>query len=493
MSGPQTRRHSFIPRFVSESASGLPPPYEPAGVRRNRRHHSQQPLPLYSTATALDLSRRADTVNDPEHGALKIKHEFHLSSKVKPLVAHGLRCSCRPGSLIQIKSTPSTTEAIQFRVEVKLDFVRSQTVNSVQLSLRGRFITSALAEGIFTFLNQTFTIWDRNMGDPRVPLSPLDGPFNRPPRFDSKLKGQYNLPFCFPFPVEICLPRKGGDVQQVVQTPQSFLERGTSASIQYELVLVLTHGLFRSNSTLSTMVTFTPSLTPPPASFLRQQAYRHGGRLLAPMDDPQGWRAFPTQSIPLSTGSRSFVLDCTVSLATPLSYTRGTVLPVFLNLACTEVYPIELAAVAMASSKPQLSLAWSRCSPSTTLCEVGKAAWWKADRTPRSPGSAHSICDLEGEIHLPSKLEPSCKTGFFDIEYFVALVAEGNPTVPPDSGCPVQITTFHLEGPLPTPFTPSSLSSHSRSSSSGVESLNSLKRSRPIEVQSLEVLHQFLA
>ncbi|KAH6902825.1 hypothetical protein BKA70DRAFT_1434444 [Coprinopsis sp. MPI-PUGE-AT-0042] len=444
MSGPQTRRHSFIPRFVSESASGLPPPYEPAGVRRNRRHHSQQPLPLYSTATALDLSRRADTVNDPEHGALKIKHEFHLSSKGE--------ATGRPWVTLQLQARqPDTNQKYPkyhggdpVQGEVKLDFVRSQTVNSVQLSLRGRFITSALAEGIFTFLNQTFTIWDRNMGDPRVPLSPLDGPFNRPPRFDSKLKGQYNLPFCFPFPVEICLPRKGGDVQQVVQTPQSFLERGTSASIQYELVLVLTHGLFRSNSTLSTMVTFTPSLTPPPASFLRQQAYRHGGRLLAPMDDPQGWRAFPTQSIPLSTGSRSFVLDCTVSLATPLSYTRGTVLPVFLSLACTEVYPTELAAVAMASSKPQLSLvlfrktthipnssrAWSRCSPSTTLCEVGKAAWWKADRTPRSPGSAHSICDLEGEIHLPSKLEPSCKTGFFDIEYFVALVAEGNPTVP---------------------------------------------------------------
>lgn len=134
MSGPQTRRHSFIPRFASgPGGSALPPPYEPStGTRRNRRHRSQQPLPLYSTATALDLSRPGE---ESEHGASKVEHEFHLHSKGE--------LAGRPWATLQLQARPPDTKQNHpiyhggdpVQGDVKLDLARSQTITSVQLSV----------------------------------------------------------------------------------------------------------------------------------------------------------------------------------------------------------------------------------------------------------------------------------------------------------------------------------------------------------------------
>jgi hypothetical protein len=46
-------------------------------------------------------------------------------------------------------------------------------------------------------------------------------------------------------------------------------------------------------SRLQAAIYYAPSFSPPPASFLRQQAYLQGGFLLPPSEDPTGWHSLP--------------------------------------------------------------------------------------------------------------------------------------------------------------------------------------------------------
>lgn len=52
----------------------------------------------------------------------------------------------------------------------------------------------------------------------------------------------------------------------VFPVPQTFLERGIHANVQYELGLHVAHGMLRPASKLNTTIVYTPSVTPPPAS-----------------------------------------------------------------------------------------------------------------------------------------------------------------------------------------------------------------------------------
>jgi len=97
-------------------------------------------------------------------------------------------------------------------------------------------------------LNQVVTIWDKNAGDPRMPHpSPLDFDGSKKTKFNAKLEGTYSWPFSIPFPTEISIPHRNG-TQRVIPTPQSFLERNVNANIQYQVVVHMTHGLFKANS-----------------------------------------------------------------------------------------------------------------------------------------------------------------------------------------------------------------------------------------------------
>lgn len=52
----------------------------------------------------------------------------------------------------------------------------------------------------------------------------------------------------------------------VFPVPQTFLERGIHANVQYELGLHVAHGMLHPASKLNTTIVYTPSVTPPPAS-----------------------------------------------------------------------------------------------------------------------------------------------------------------------------------------------------------------------------------
>lgn len=271
-----------------------------------------------------------------------------------------------------------------------------------------------------------------------------------------------------------------------------------------------THRLYR----LQVDIQYAPNVSPPPASFLRQQAYLQGGFLLPPSEDPKGWYNHPDVHFRHhfdTTGP----LDCAIalSLAQPLAYTRGTVIPVFISLSGQAPHSLEgLSSLILQPNQPLLELRLCRriepvldalyaTTPPGSKGRIvkpveawvgPKAVWWKPAGT---PASGQGRCDIEGEIHLEGDLEPSCTTPFLSIVYFVKLISRAperpglatasssslrsplrhassgsssmhnsSPSKSPAhrshnsvsselASIPVTITTFHVHGPLPTPFT----------------------------------------
>lgn len=118
----------------------------------------------------------------------------------------------------------------------------------LQLQLRGRITASSYEDGSCTFIDQPIISWTRSNGDPRSVSPSIEdnaGPStSRAKKFDGKLSGQYSWPFSFPFPKDLPALGQGNRIP----APQSFFEREVQASVQYDLVLRMTHGILRSDS-----------------------------------------------------------------------------------------------------------------------------------------------------------------------------------------------------------------------------------------------------
>lgn len=117
--------------------------------------------------------------------------------------------------------------------------------------------------------------------------------------------------------------------------PQTFLERGIHANVQYELGLHIAHGMLRpasksvrfrvggsltnGASRLKTAIVYTPSIIPASASVARQLAYTEGTPLPGPTVDPDGWQTLPEVMVCGELlGRRKVEVGCTLSLAKPV-------------------------------------------------------------------------------------------------------------------------------------------------------------------------------
>ena len=122
----------------------------------------------------------------------------------------------------------------------------------------GKIVTGSYEGGSHTFLNHPVISWTRAHGDPRTVILNPEAIIRhaassssssiettiRPKKFDGKLSGQYIWPYSFPFPSEIIL--QGDD--RGYPAPQTFLERGEKTTVQYNLVLKMTHGVLRADT-----------------------------------------------------------------------------------------------------------------------------------------------------------------------------------------------------------------------------------------------------
>src|SRR5690606_22187449 len=106
--------------------------------------------------------------------------------------------------------------------------------------LSGRIISGSGSHDCFTFLHQTLPIWAKSLDSPRVP-SPSEGASS------TKLLGHCVWPLSIPIPRTVELPSGAGDVRSY-RLPETFLERYTKVSVQYDLQIIISRGKLRSDN-----------------------------------------------------------------------------------------------------------------------------------------------------------------------------------------------------------------------------------------------------
>jgi hypothetical protein len=104
----------------------------------------------------------------------------------------------------------------------------------------GRIITGSQIDDCFIFLNLTQPIWAKSMVTPRMP-SPSEGASS------NKLIGHCVWPLSIPLPRMVTVPSGSGD-ERSFRLPETFLERNTRVSVQYDLTINVLRGMLRTDN-----------------------------------------------------------------------------------------------------------------------------------------------------------------------------------------------------------------------------------------------------
>jgi len=172
----------------------------------------------------------------------------------------------------------------------------------------GRIITGSSINDCFVFLNLTQPIWAKSMDTPRMP-SLSEGTAS------NKLLGHCVWRLSIPLPRTVTVPLGAGEMRPC-RLPETFLERNTPVSVQYDLTISISRGMLRSDNRsvrlhftldvsfclfcciyafmlfirIRTAFGFIPSSRPDAPSILRQLAYQQFLPIPNPATDPDGWK-----------------------------------------------------------------------------------------------------------------------------------------------------------------------------------------------------------
>ncbi|KAJ7067120.1 hypothetical protein C8F01DRAFT_1247521 [Mycena amicta] len=405
-------------------------------------------LPAY-TAHA-PRPRTAGTVREPTEHVFEIKDK-----KKKAWATLKLNSSARSAT-----NLPTFLEGEPLQGSVTLDLSHSEKILGVTIQTRGSIVTGPSEVDRLVFLDISTPLW----------LKTSDS---------SKLSsGDYHWPFSISLPKEVVLPDAKGKhgALQTYQLPQTFLERATRASVFYELFVHIARSTFRVDNKLQTMFVYVPAIRPGPPSQLRQLAYRQNSSIPGPDMDLAGWYRLPQASISGEVfGNRRVTIQGILSLAKPLSYTRGSVIPVSITYICEDAQALHLVCTpATTNLCLQRHVAFSHIPPGARSArehlellpdgprtlDINRAIWW-----PVAVEDSSRSCRFDGEIHLPKSLKPSTSISHFSIGYHVVLqpfrvtgfVPDGSKTcTQPLLRQEVQVASIFAKGPKPRCFTPPS-------------------------------------
>ncbi|KAF9068961.1 hypothetical protein BDP27DRAFT_1522613 [Rhodocollybia butyracea] len=420
-----------------------PPPY--------RRHSRQGQAPL-SGSELPRYTRRNTLVHPVVPPREPTLHVFPLSDgRPRPWLVLTIGSSAKSA-----KSLPLfyEKENINATLELRADKGDS-SIQSVIAMVRGRIITGPRADETVTFLTIIHPIWARSTETPRTP-SPSEGVSG------TKLFGDCVWNFSIPLPKKVSV----GKSNMQYRLPETFSERDLAASVQYDLTIHISRGKLRSDSQIRTPFGYVPSSKPdPPTSVLRQLAYQQNLPIPPPSADPRGWKTLGTcRAKGTILQNRPADVQCTLSLASPLCYTRGSIIPCSFSLSSRDPQALDMI---MASDCIEVHLqrkvAYS-CAPGLekrkvaeqeSFREFGKAVWWPSPTIQRDPYTRH----LDGEIKIPKDLRPTSLIDHFSISYSVILRSFNIPALKSVSSEvllsePVEIVTTFARGPRPLVYSP---------------------------------------
>ncbi|KAJ4477342.1 hypothetical protein J3R30DRAFT_3290821 [Lentinula aciculospora] len=322
-----------------------------------------------------------------------------------------------------------------------------------------------------TFLETSTTLWSKDVHATR--------------------QNGMHWPFSIHLPGEVVVSSGTMNVQAYA-LPPTFMERNTRACIRYNLIVHISRSKFREDSNLQMTWIYIPATKPDPPSPLRQLAYQENSPLLGPQDDPRGWYTLPSTKV-YGTLFKNRVVEVTLnlSLAQPLSYTRGSVIPVSLTLSSTDSQALDLLSSRQsltvrlrrkvtsnsAQTFAELNAPWNATQGAILTeptVEIADAVWWQR---PGSVNINETIMnstmqsktrlyrEMEGEILLPKNLKPTFRISHFGIEYSVVLLPFDTTGFAPSTPAAkfyngpileqrVEIVTMFPRGPRPISHSP---------------------------------------
>ncbi|PPR02623.1 hypothetical protein CVT24_002194 [Panaeolus cyanescens] len=401
------------------------------------RRFSSRPGPAPSSATELPPYTRRNTLAQPINVRREpTEHIFQLSDgKSRPWLTLTVFSSAKSS-----KSLPTFFEKENITGRLEIQAERGDSIQAVSATVTGRIITGSSIDDSSVFLSQTLPIWSKSPDAPRLP-SPSEGASS------NKLLGHCVWPLNIPLARSVNFPSGAGDTRSF-RLPETFLERHTRVSVQYDLTITISRGLLRSDNKLTTAFGYVPSTKPEPPSLLRQLAYQQFLPLPGPSSDPEGWKTLRPVNVRGTLFSKHRVeAKCILSIAKPLCYSRGSVLPCFLTLEGNNTQALDLLSNPGSvlvrlrrrvrfynkATTSRQDVAWNE-----SVEDLGTATWWPATDMQNDSTSRH----LEGEIKLEKDLRPTSEMGHFSISEQrstanegatrVALVPSNGDNLPPD-------------------------------------------------------------
>jgi hypothetical protein len=244
-------------------------------------------------------------------------------------------------------------------------------------------------------------------------------------------------------------------------------------------------GFLRHNTELETKFAYISCVKPELPSVLRQSAYEENAPLIGPSGDPEGWKTLEKISIPgtLFGKSKTVEAKATLSLAKPLRYTKGSVIPLHLLLESPSQPELDLFSTAnaidvtlrRALKYSSAKLAQKGTAPSwkDAVADVAKAVWWV---NPGDKEGKGGVREVWGEIQLPVDVRVSTLVATFCLEYeivlnqFVATTYESSEKGPLVVE-PVEIVSSFANGPRPKSYAPVKTDTAAKPYSDGYYSL----------------------
>ncbi|KAH7925635.1 hypothetical protein BV22DRAFT_421338 [Leucogyrophana mollusca] len=357
---------------------------------------------------------------------------------------------------------PVFVEGVNVCGAVDFDLPSNNAVRSATLSLTGRILSGSTDSDVQTFLDHR-QVMEWSMDEParRASRRFFGGGSSGMPA------GKFTCPFVFKLPEEVYLSSKPHGPSHPYKLPPSFADRFVRDMVRYELSVLIKQAKFISHTEVGTVIYFTPLIRPKPASLLRQISYQEHSPLLGPDLDPDGWHTLPAvNAAGRIFNVRDVEVNCTLSLAKPLCYSRGSILPFHIVLHSEDEQALDLLA-----SPQALDVRLHRAVglPSQTSLREGSEEAFKFRHTNMfvqsavlwmsTHGSDHSTRHLEGEIPLPNDLKPSACVRDFVIAYSVVLLPFSATAFAPHNRdrfleVPVKIANVFPRGPRPTSSAP---------------------------------------
>ncbi|KAE9405200.1 hypothetical protein BT96DRAFT_877009 [Gymnopus androsaceus JB14] len=433
----------------------LPPVYDANDASFERNADA---LPAYSSSIGRAIPTSALNLTESSNGAASKEFTYDLKSKssLASLVLYG--------DHLLSKQLPTFLEGSKVEGLVKLNLESGESINAVVISIRGQVVSGST---IYTFLDCSQTLWPQ--------------PTSNGQKSNDKLQGEQEWPFSIHIPKEVALTLGTKDAPrvEVFRLPHTFLERHARASIQYEVVLRLARGFMKTDHRIITPFGYIPISRPEAPSRLRQLAYQENTPVPGPISDPEGWYTLtPIQIHGKLFNRQSIDATCTLSLASPLSYTRGSIIPLHLVIQSHNIQALETLSAPQAiicrlrrniRYRPEENKASDPYLRRDEVDHSELATWWAYNEGP-PPEKETFKRTMGGEILLPSDLKPTTNMGRFRLEYsivFFPFDANGFQgeinSSDPMSEHPVEIATAFPPGPLPRTYTPNDQAVHSSS------------------------------